>query len=484
MKYKLRIYNTLTRQVEEFNPVVEGWVKMYVCGPTVYSSPHIGHARSICFFDLLHRLFLYLGYKVKYVRNVTDIGHMESDEDEGEDKIIKKARELNIRPEEVAHKYFLEYIRLCEKLNALDPSVQPFATAHIQEQINLVKKIIENGYAYVVNGSVYFDVPKFHKDYGYGRLSNRKLEDLLSFTREIKGKEEKHSPYDFSLWKRASPSHIMQWESPWGKGFPGWHLECSAMAIKYLGEKFDIHGGGIDLIFPHHDCEIAQNIAAYNSTGPNYFIHNNLITVDGKKMSKQLGNYILPFEIIKGELDFVHLRFYLLSAHYRSPLNFTIKNFQSAAKSLNSLFDTWSKLEILQPSDSSTFPIDATEFKSKVLSFLLDDLNTPELFSYIFTCQSDINALISGHTTISHSHLEEFKKTWNSIFIDLLGLIPQRKHLPDLSTQLLEIIINTRNILRKKGEYSLADEIRSKLGVISIKLVDSPNGTTWTFSSN
>jgi len=482
----LKLYNTKTRKVEYFTPISPDTVKMYVCGPTVYGSPHLGHARSIVIFDLLHRLLRCLGYKVLMVRNITDVGHIESDLDEGEDKIVKRARELASLPAEIAHKYTLEFWRLNEKMNCLEVSIEPLASAHIQDQINLIKRIMERGYAYEVNGSVYFDVVKFHNDYGYGRLSGRKIEELKEYTRELRGTHEKRNPYDFALWKRAYPGHIMRWESPWGEGFPGWHIECSAMSLKYLGEEFDIHGGGIDLVFPHHECEMAQNIAATGKEGPRFWVHNNLITIEGKKMSKQLGNYIEPLKLFeRGDVSPMELRFYLLSGHYRSPLNYTEAGLKASQKSFRSLIRTWNELMRYEGGSGKTSSLYPSDIKSKVIDILCDDLDTPSLYSFLFSLSSDINSMIANNGGPTGEELKELKDTFSWIMMDVLGIVPYHelsRQDMDLSSRLVEIILNVRSILRSRKEYQLSDMIRNELNKIGIVVNDTVEGVKWEFS--
>lgn len=480
------VYNTASRKKEVLIPLEEGHIGMYVCGPTVYGSPHIGHARSVVVFDLLHRLLRKLGYRVTMVRNITDVGHMEGDADEGEDKILKKARSIAVHPAQIAHTYTIEFWRMCEKLNALTPSIEPLATAHIQEQIALVEAILKKGYAYEVNGTVYFDVIKYDRDFGYGVLSGRNIEDLLPYTRELRGKGEKRNPHDFALWKRAWETHIMRWRSPWGEGFPGWHLECSAMSIKYLGEEFDIHGGGIDLIFPHHECEMAQNKAATGKSGPRYWIHNNLITIEGKKMSKQLGNYIEPLPLFeKKEITPAELRFYLISAHYRSPLNWTIKGVRDSQKAFRRLMEAWRGISSNNVKEGEGVPINPSEIKEKVVELLCDDLNVPGVMAYLFELVPVLNSIASGELPIESTILAELRNVLQEIFVDLLGIIPEESDMregDELITNLINLLVNVRHELRARREYELADRIREALRHLGIDVRDRTDGTIWILS--
>ena len=358
------IYNTLTRKKEEFKPLNPPYVGMYVCGPTVYGDAHLGHARPAITFDVLFRYLRHLGYKVRYVRNITDVGHLENDADEGEDKVAKKARLESLEPMEVVQYYLNRYHKAMEALNVLPPSIEPHASGHIIEQIEYIKKIIEAGYAYVSNGSVYFDVVKYNKDHHYGKLSGRNIDDLLNTTRELDGQSEKHNSFDFALWKKASPEHIMRWPSPWSDGFPGWHLECSTMSTKYLGEEFDIHGGGMDLLFPHHECEIAQSVAAQGHETVHYWMHNNMITINGQKMGKSLGNFITLDEFFSGNHKLLQqpyspmtIRFFILQAHYRSTVDFSNEALQASEKALQRMLEGWDNLSKIEPAEVSTVDV-------------------------------------------------------------------------------------------------------------------------------
>ena len=382
------IYNTLTRKKEEFKPLNPPYVGMYVCGPTVYGDAHLGHARPAITFDVLFRYLRHLGYKVRYVRNITDVGHLENDADEGEDKVAKKARLESLEPMEVVQYYLNRYHKAMEALNVLPPSIEPHASGHIIEQIEYIKKIIEAGYAYVSNGSVYFDVVKYNKDHHYGKLSGRNIDDLLNTTRELDGQSEKHNSFDFALWKKASPEHIMRWPSPWSDGFPGWHLECSTMSTKYLGEEFDIHGGGMDLLFPHHECEIAQSVAAQGHETVHYWMHNNMITINGQKMGKSLGNFITLDEFFSGNHKLLQqpyspmtIRFFILQAHYRSTADFSNEALQASEKALQRMLEGWDNLSKIEPAEVST--VDVKTIRERCYEAMNDDLSTPIVLSLI-----------------------------------------------------------------------------------------------------
>ncbi|MBQ1226877.1 MAG: cysteine--tRNA ligase, partial [Alistipes sp.] len=404
METKLSLYNTLTRRKELFEPLNEGRVGMYVCGPTVYGDPHLGHARPSITFDLMFRYLKALGYKVRYVRNITDVGHLEHDADEGEDKIAKKARLEQLEPMEVAHYYTERYHKAMEQLNVLTPSIEPHASGHIMEQIDFVQRIFDAGYAYESNGSVYFDVEKYNKDYHYGKLSGRNLEDIVANTRDLDGQGDKRHSYDFALWKKAAPEHIMRWKSPWSDGFPGWHMECSAMSCKYLGEQFDIHGGGMDLMFPHHECEIAQATAALGKDSARYWVHNNMITIDGQKMGKSYGNFITMEQLFNGEHPKLEqpyspmtIRFFILQAHYRSTLDFSNAALQAAEKGFDRLMkgvETLSKLKA-----SATSSVEIADLEKRCQEAMDDDLNSPMVISALFDYVRVINQIAEGQQT-------------------------------------------------------------------------------------
>ena len=409
------IYNTLTRKKEEFKPLNPPYVGMYVCGPTVYGDAHLGHARPAITFDVLFRYLRHLGYKVRYVRNITDVGHLENDADEGEDKVAKKARLESLEPMEVVQYYLNRYHKAMEALNVLPPSIEPHASGHIIEQIEYIKKIIEAGYAYVSNGSVYFDVVKYNKDHHYGKLSGRNIDDLLNTTRELDGQSEKHNSFDFALWKKASPEHIMRWPSPWSDGFPGWHLECSTMSTKYLGEEFDIHGGGMDLLFPHHECEIAQSVAAQGHETVHYWMHNNMITINGQKMGKSLGNFITLDEFFSGNHKLLQqpyspmtIRFFILQAHYRSTVDFSNEALQASEKALQRMLEGWDNLSKIEPAEVST--VDVKTIRERCYEAMNDDLSTPIVISHLFEAVKIINTVLAGGATLSaedSAHLKE-----------------------------------------------------------------------------
>ncbi|MBO5688204.1 MAG: cysteine--tRNA ligase, partial [Alistipes sp.] len=417
MESKLNLYNTLSRRKEAFEPINEGRVGMYVCGPTVYGDPHLGHARPSITFDLLFRYLKASGYKVRYVRNITDVGHLEHDADEGEDKIAKKARLEQLEPMEVAHYYTERYHKAMEQLNVLTPSIEPHASGHIIEQIDFVKRIFDAGYAYESNGSVYFDVEKYNKDYHYGKLSGRNLDDIVANTRDLDGQGDKRHSYDFALWKKASPEHIMRWPSPWSDGFPGWHMECSAMSCKYLGEQFDIHGGGMDLMFPHHECEIAQATAALGKDSARYWVHNNMITIDGQKMGKSYGNFITMEELFNGQhakLEQAYspmtIRFFILQAHYRSTLDFSNAALQAAEKGLDRLMKGIETLGKLKPAASTSEGIDVADLAKRCQESMDDDLNSPMVISALFDYVRVINQIAEGQAAISEADLTELKR--------------------------------------------------------------------------
>ena len=429
MKQKISIYNSLSRKKETFKPITKDYVGLYVCGPTVYGDPHLGHARPAITFDIVYRYLQLCGYKVRYVRNITDAGHLENDADEGEDKISKKARLEQLEPMEVAHFYTLSYHNAMNQLNCKPPSIEPRATGHIIEQIEMIQKIIDNGYAYEKNGSVYLDVKKYNQSYPYGILSGRNLEDTIEGTRQLEKQTEKNNAVDFAIWKRASKKHIMKWGSPWGKGFPGWHMECSAMSEKYLGKTFDIHGGGMDLMFPHHEAEIAQSNACNDCMPVNYWMHNNMITIDGKKMGKSLGNFINLEEFFSGKhakLDKAFspmtIRFFILQAHYRSTLDFGNNALKAAEKGLAKLMDAIEALSELQAKDKSTF--DVQELEKKCYDAINDDFNTPILIAHLFEGVKLINLLKSNKASLNNNDLILFARSKGFKLL----LFPKTKH--------------------------------------------------------
>ncbi|MDD2611231.1 MAG: cysteine--tRNA ligase, partial [Bacteroidales bacterium] len=417
MQHDLVLYNTLSRKKEVFKPIHEGRVGLYVCGPTVYGDAHLGHARPAITFDLLFRYLTQIGYKVRYVRNITDVGHLENDADEGEDKIGKKARLEQLEPMEVVQFYTNRYHNAMEALNVLPPSIEPHASGHIIEQIQFVQKILDNGWGYVSNGSVYFDVEKYNKVHHYGKLSGRNVEDLLSTTRALDGQSEKKSSMDFALWKKASPEHIMHWPSPWSEGFPGWHLECSTMGTKYLGDEFDIHGGGMDLLFPHHECEIAQSVGALGHETVHYWMHNNMITINGQKMGKSLGNFITLEEFFEGKHPLLTqafspmtIRFFILQAHYRSTVDFSSEALQASQKGYERLMDAYSRLQRITATGSTT--IDVQGLRQRCFEAMNDDLNSPIVISHLFEASKGINLISDGKATINPEDLKELKNVF------------------------------------------------------------------------
>ena len=490
MDSKLYLYNTLTRRKEEFEPINEGRVGMYVCGPTVYGDPHLGHARPSITFDLMFRYLKALGYKVRYVRNITDVGHLEHDADEGEDKIAKKARLEQLEPMEVAHYYTERYHKAMEQLNVLTPSIEPHASGHIIEQIDFVKRIFEAGYAYESNGSVYFDVEKYNKDYHYGKLSGRNLEDIVANTRDLDGQSDKRNSFDFALWKKASPEHIMRWPSPWSDGFPGWHMECSAMSCKYLGEQFDIHGGGMDLMFPHHECEIAQATAALGKDSARYWVHNNMITIDGQKMGKSYGNFITMEQLFGGEhpkLEQAYspmtIRFFILQAHYRSTLDFSNAALQAAEKGFDRLMKGVETLGKLKPSATSSEGISVAELEQRCADAMNDDLNSPMVISALFDYVRIINQVAEGQATISAEDLEQMRRVFNLYVFDVLGLRNEKQEGAsaggDMLSKVVDMILAVRQDAKAAKDWATSDKIRNELTAIGIRVKDRKDGVDW-----
>ena len=485
MNNDLQIYNTLSRSKEEFEPINPPHVGMYVCGPTVYGDAHLGHARPAITFDIVFRYLMHIGYKVRYVRNITDVGHLENDADEGEDKIAKKARLDSLEPMEVV-KYFTDrYHSNMDQLNVLHPSIEPTASGHIIEQIELIKAILENGYAYEVNGSVYFDVEKYNKEYNYGKLSGRKIEELLENTRSLAGQEDKKQSYDFALWKKSDPNHIMNWPSPWSQGYPGWHLECSAMGTKYLGEVLDIHGGGMDLLFPHHESEIAQVNATRGQDPVKYWMHNNMITIAGQKMGKSLNNFITLDEFFTGNHKLLSqayspmtIRFFILQAHYRSTLDFSDKALQASEKGLHKLFSTIEVINKLKPSEKSS--INIKQFETKLYDAINDDFNTPIVIAHLFDLSKIINQVNDGKETLSEEDIELVKRLFDIFIFELLGI---KNEIVENNDQLIDQLMNTILILRKEAkqnkDWTTADRIRDELGKININIKDTKDGAEW-----
>jgi len=484
---KLVVYNTLTRKKEVFEPLNPPFVGMYVCGPTVYGDPHLGHARAAIVFDVVFRFLQSQDYKVRYVRNITDVGHLENDADEGEDKIAKKARIEQLEPMEIVQLYTDSYHRCMDRLNTLHPSIEPRASGHIMEQIDMIKAIEKNGLAYEVNGSVYFDVVKYNASNNYGKLSGRVLDELLENTRELEGQEEKKNGVDFALWKKASPEHIMKWESPWSIGFPGWHLECSTMSSKYLGNVFDIHGGGMDLLFPHHECEIAQSQASNGSDPVKYWIHNNMITINGQKMSKSLGNFITLDELFSGEHDVLDqayspmtIRFFILQAHYRGTLDFSNNALQAAEKGLKKLMSGISNSKKLSATAESTSDIGA--LKANCTKALNDDFNTPVLISHLFEGVRIVNSVKGGEETITEDHLKELQSLFEVFAIEVLGLTSESDSNENkLTDPLMKLILDIRNDARKNKDFKTSDKIRDVLAELKISAKDEKDGTTWSY---
>ena len=488
-KQHIRIYNSLTGNKEPFKSINAGYVGMYVCGPTVYSNVHLGNVRTFMSFDMIFRYFKHLGYKVRYVRNITDAGHLENDADEGEDRIAKKARLEEIEPMEVVQRYTVDFHNILNAFNFLPPSIEPTATGHIIEQIEIIKSIIEKDLAYEVNGSVYFDVLKYNETNNYGKLSGRNIEDLIHNTRALDGQSDKKNPQDFALWKKAEPQHIMRWPSPWSDGFPGWHLECTAMSTKYLGEHFDIHGGGMDLKFPHHECEIAQAEAWNGQTPVNTWMHTNMLIMNGKKMAKSTGNFILPNEIFSGENEHITkafipsvARFFMLQANYRSVLDFTNDGLLASEKGFYRLMEAIDLLSNLKTSNSTSFDIEA--WKQSCYDAMNDDFNTPVVIANLFEAAKLINQIKEGKATITEPDLELLTNTINAFAFDILGLI-NPSITKDNSEQLegaVELLIKMREDARANKDFALSDKIRDQLLEAGIQLKDGKEGTT--FSTN
>jgi len=482
-----KIYNTLSGKKEIFRTINPNIVTMYVCGPTVYGEPHLGHARPALTFDILFRYLKHLGYKVRYVRNITDVGHLLNDADEGGDKIGEKAKALKLEPMEVAHFYTKKYHESMYKLNIENPSIEPLASGHIIEQIEMIKKIIDNGFGYEVNGSVYFDVVKYNESNDYGILSRRKIEDLMDSSRQLDGQSDKKNKVDFALWKKASPEHIMRWPSTWGDGFPGWHLECSAMSCKYLGEEFDIHGGGMDLVFPHHEAEIAQCCAANNNKGAKYWMHNNMITISGQKMGKSLDNFITLDEFFNGSHDKLDqayhpmvIRFFLLQAHYRSTIDFSNTALQSAEKGLIRLFNAIKILNELKPKEKST--VDISSFSLKCDLAMNDDMNTPIVLSYLFDLVKIINSTNEGKQDLSIKDINELKKLFEKYAVSIFGLCnsEEANEQTDLDG-IMSIILELRQNSKEKKDWETADKIRDGLNNLNIEIKDTKDGASWSY---
>ena len=484
----LYIYNSLSSKKEKFIPIEKDYVGMYVCGPTVYSNVHVGNVRTFMSFDMVYRYLLHLGYKVRYVRNITDAGHLENDADEGEDRIAKKAHLEKIEPMEVVQRYTVDFHNILKRFNFLPPSIEPTATGHIIEQIEIIKQIIDKGFAYEFKGSVYFDVLKYNQENNYGILSGRKIEDLIHNTRLLDGQSDKKNPQDFALWKRAEPQHIMRWPSPWGIGFPGWHLECTAMSTKYLGKKFDIHGGGMDLKFPHHECEIAQAEICNNSSPVNTWMHTNMLTLNGQKMAKSTGNFILPNDFFTGNSKHLSksfsagcVRFFILQAHYRSVLDFSNEALLASEKGYNKLMESIRILETLNPS-SNTSDFNVASWKGNCYNAMNDDFNSPILIAELFSVVKFINQVKDGSSTVSKKDLEIIMNTVKIFVFEILGLQnvnEAENQYKEKLEETLELLIKMRSDARANKDFELSDKIRIELDEIGIQLKDSKGGTTF-----
>ncbi|WP_413513009.1 cysteine--tRNA ligase [Myroides odoratus] len=484
---QLKVYNSLSGDKEVFVPIHTGKVGMYVCGPTVYNYVHLGNCRTFISFDLVFRYLKHLGYQVRYVRNITDVGHMVDDADEGEDKIAKRARIEQIEPMEIVQKYTINFHNILKQFNNLPPSIEPTATGHIIEQIAIIQGIMDNGFAYEVNGSVYFDVEKYNTQHHYGILSGRKIEDLLSNTRDLDGQSDKRNPMDFALWKNAEPQHIMRWPSPWGDGFPGWHLECTAMSTKYLGNHFDIHGGGMDLKFPHHECEIAQNEACTGNTPVNFWIHANMLTLNGKKMAKSTGNNILPNELFSGENAILSkafapavVRFFMLQAHYRSVLDFSDEAILASERGFNRLMEAVKHINELPVSAQSTVDIQA--WKQQCYDAMNDDFNSPILIAHLFEGVRLVNVIKEGKETITAEDLSVFASLMHAFLFDVLGL--ESTNMMAANNDKLEgvvsMLIQMRNEARANKDFAMSDHIRDELAKLDIQLKDGKEGTSFS----
>ena len=490
MEQKLFIYNTLSRKKEEFKPITPGRVGMYVCGPTVYGDAHLGHARPAITFDLLFRYLQHIGYKVRYVRNITDVGHLEHDADEGEDKIAKKARLEELEPMEVAQYYPNRFHAAMEALNVLPPSIEPHATGHIIEQIELVKEILDNGYAYVSEGSVYFDVEKYNKAHHYGKLSGRNLEDVINNSRALDGVGEKHNQVDFALWKCAQPQHIMRWPSPWSNGFPGWHCECTAMGRKYLGDHFDIHGGGMDLIFPHHECEIAQAVASQGSDMVNYWMHNNMITINGQKMGKSLGNFITLAQFFSGEHESLTqayspmtIRFFILQAHYRSTVDFSNEALQASEKGLARLMEGIVNLKRITPTAGGSVEMAyVDELRRKCYEAMNDDLNSPIVISHLFDACRVINTVVDQKATMAGDVLAALTEVFHTFAFDILGLQEETgggSGREEAFGKVVDMLLEQRMIAKANKDWATSDKIRDNLAALGFEVKDTKDGFTW-----
>lgn len=485
----LALYNSLKRTKQLFVPLHEGHVGMYVCGPTVYGDAHLGHARPAVTFDVLFRYLRHLGYKVRYVRNITDVGHLEHDADSGEDKVAKKARLEQLEPMEVVQTYLNSYHKDMEALNVLSPSIEPHASGHIIEQIEYIKQILDAGYAYESEGSVYFDVEKYNKDHHYGVLSGRNIEDLISQTRELDGQSEKRNPLDFALWKKASPEHIMHWPSPWSEGFPGWHLECSTMGTKYLGDTFDIHGGGMDLMFPHHECEIAQSVAARGHEAVRYWLHNNMITINGRKMGKSYGNFITLAQFFDGSHPLLErpyspmvIRFFVLQAHYRSTVDFSNEALLASEKALQKMTDIYRRLQSLKSTDGST--VELPDFYAKATDAMDDDLNTPQVIAVLFEAGKIINSATDGAVKLDQEQIDMLKKLFEDFLINILGVRIDNEG-GDAKGVIayngaVDLLMEIRDNAKASKDWATSDLIRDRLASLGFDVKDTKNGVEWS----
>lgn len=486
---QLKIYNSIKGEKEVFQPILENNVGMYVCGPTVYSNVHLGNVRTFMSFDFIYRALTHLGYKVRYVRNITDAGHLTDDGNVDNDRFVKQSRLEKLEPMEIVQKYTVDFHKVLELFNLLPPTIEPTATGHILEQIELTQKLIEKGFAYEINGSVYFDVIEYNRrGLNYGELSKRNIEELFANTRDLDGQDEKKNPQDFALWKKASPAHIMRWNSPWGAGFPGWHIECTAMSTKYLGDNFDIHGGGMDLKFPHHECEMAQGKACNGVSPVNYWMHANMLTMNGQRMSKSTGNYILPMDLITGNNAFFEkafhptvVRFCFMQAHYRSVLDISNEAMLASEKGFQRLMEAVTALEQLPTAASSSVNID--EWKTKCYDALTDDFNSPILISHLFEAVKWIFLIKDGKETITAEDLENLKSTLKAFVFDVLGLQTIEESNSEKLDQTLKILIELRNQARKAKNFELSDQIRDLLLQQGIELKDGREGTSYSIVS-
>ncbi|MBO7321073.1 MAG: cysteine--tRNA ligase [Bacteroidales bacterium] len=490
MAREILLYNTLSRRKEVFKPVTPGMVGLYVCGPTVYGDAHLGHARPGVTYDVLVRMFRYMGYKVRYVRNITDVGHLEHDADEGEDKIAKKAKLESLEPMEVAQEYTLRYQEAMKKLNTCPPSIEPRASGHIIEQIALVQKIFDAGFAYESNGSVYFDVRAFHEKHNYGELSGRVLDDMISNTRELDGQSDKRSPLDFALWKKAAPEHIMKWPSPWSDGFPGWHLECSAMSAKYLGEEFDIHGGGMDLLFPHHECELAQNKASRGKGGVRYWMHNNMITIEGKKMGKSYGNFITLDELFSGTHPILvqpyspmTIRFFILQAHYRSTLDFSNDALQAAEKGLKRIMQAVKDVKALAVKGAGEANKEIKAIYDNVFEAICDDINTPIALSHLFDAVRIVNQVKDGQLAINAEDKALLDELFLKFIPEVLGLVDESatNGSETMINGLIEMVLDVRKVAKSNKDFATSDLIRDKLKELGVQIKDTKDGVEYSF---